>query len=143
MQNNTATALHTQLPQTGHGSIDGDHDELLNLVIEIPGLSDDELAAAFAQMHARFAEHFSMEDALMEAGDFSSKQCHLDEHVAVLKSFGEVSTLLDGGNFQTARAMATQLIKWLPEHIDALDRHLAKFVFQQRTGGAPILLHRR
>lgn len=142
MQHNTANALSTELPQTGHCNIDDDHDELLSLAIGIPGISDNDLLAAFGQMHARFTEHFAMEDLLMAAGDFSSRQCHLDEHAAVLQSFSEVSALLQRGMFQPARAMAKQLSKWLPEHIDALDRHLAKFVFHRQTGGAPILLHR-
>jgi len=142
MRYNTAHASPTAVPQTGYGSIDDDHDELLNLATEIIDLPDNQLPAAFDQLQASFAEHFSREDALMDAEDFSSKQCHLDEHAAVLQSFGQASALLEEGNFQPARHMAAQLIKWLPEHIDALDRQLAKFLFYRQTGGAPILLRR-
>src|SRR5207244_1227688 len=115
---------------------------LLYLATAISGIPDSELAAAFDQLHARFAEHFSKEDALMDAEDFSSRQCHLDEHAAVLQSFGQARALLQQGKLQPARNMATQLINWLPEHIDALDRQLAKFLFHRQTGGAPILLRR-
>lgn len=142
MRYDTDYALPAQAPQTGYGSIDDDHDALLNLATGILCVPDTELSAAFDQLQARFAEHFSREDALMDAEDFSSRQCHLDEHAAVLQSFAQVRVLLQEGKFQPARNMATQLIQWLPEHIDALDRQLAKFLFYRQTGGAPILLRR-
>ena len=142
MRYDTAYANCTQVPRTGHGSIDTEHDELLNLATGIQRVPDDEFAAAFDQLQARFAEHFASEDALMDTEDFSSRQCHLDEHAAVLQSFEQTSRLLHEGKLLPARKMARQLIAWLPEHVDALDRQLAKFLFMRETGGAPILLHR-
>lgn len=127
---------------TGHAQIDDDHDELLALCRDLASTTDEDLPAAFAALRARFAEHFATEDALMAPHDFSSRDCHLDEHAAVLRSFDEVGEVVQAGNLSPARRMATALTDWLPEHIDALDRHLAKFMFQRRTGGAPVLLHR-
>ncbi len=46
------------------------------------------------------------------------------------------------GKVHVARNMASSLIEWLPEHVDALDRQLAKFLFHRQTGGAPVLLRR-
>ena len=39
-----------------------------------------------------------------------------------------------------APSFADRLLEWLPEHVDALDRHLAKYIFYRKTGGAPVLL---
>jgi hemerythrin-like metal-binding protein len=119
-----------------------DHQELLGLARDLAAAADEDLAAGFEALHSRFAEHFAVEDAWMAGHDFSSRECHLDEHAAVLRSFEEVGALLRGGDLQSVRRMALALADWLPEHIDALDRHLAKFMFFQQTGGAPVLLHR-
>ena len=127
---------------TGDASIDHDHQELLRLARDLSVAADVDLAAGFEDLHKRFTEHFAAEDALMVDRDFSSRECHLDEHAAVLRSFNDVSELLRGGDLQAVRSMASELARWLPEHIDALDRHLAKFMFFQQTGGAPVVLHR-
>jgi hemerythrin len=137
----SSTALPSSLG-TGHAGIDQDHEELLALCQSLPQTLDDELPAAFHALHARFAAHFAQEDALMAQQDFSSRQCHLDEHAAVLQSFEDVGVALREGRMDPARRMGTALIDWLPEHIDALDRHLAKFMFYQQTGGAPVLIRR-
>lgn len=142
MQIHTVPARLATLPQTGYGSIDDDHDELLNLALALLNVSDEELPAAFDRLQGRFAEHFSREDLLMATADFSSRQCHLDEHAAVLQSFEQVRSLVLEGKVHVVRNMASRLIEWLPEHVDALDRQLAKFLFHRQTGGAPVLLRR-
>jgi hemerythrin len=137
----TAYALPAPLA-TGHAGIDDDHEELLALARDLALRPDAELRTGFCGLRTRFAEHFAEEDALMAGEDFSSRQCHLDEHAAVLASFEQVAERLDAGDLAPARRMATALADWLPEHIDALDRHLAKRLFQRQTGGAPVLLRR-
>ena len=79
----------------------------------------------------------------MATTEFSSKECHIDEHAAVRKSFEEVLAAIQDGKPEVATRFAQQILAWLPEHADALDRHLTKQLFHQQTGGAPVLLHRR
>ena len=128
---------------TGHARLDEDHEALFALCGACESAEDAQLESALLDLQARFTEHFAEEDALMAGEDFSSRQCHLDEHAAVLQSFVDVVAALRSGEREAARRMARALSDWLPEHIDALDRHLAKFLFQRRTGGAPLLLRRR
>jgi hemerythrin-like metal-binding protein len=127
---------------TGDAGIDDDHEELFALAAGVATGPDEQVEPAFLALQARFAEHFAREDALMADEDFSSRQCHLDEHAAVLQSFEQTAALLRKGQRESARRMAKALADWLPEHIDALDRHLAKRLFHRRTGGAPVLFHR-
>jgi len=47
MRYNTAHASPPAVPRTGYGSIDDDHDELLNLATATLDLSDNQLPAAF------------------------------------------------------------------------------------------------
>lgn len=128
--------------KTGHTSIDDDHEELLALTRAVARLQDAQLPGGFNELHTAFARHFASEDALMAQVEFSSRECHLDEHAAVLRSFEEVVGCLRGGDLQAARRMTQAIEDWLPEHIDALDRHLAQFMFRQQTGGARVLLQR-
>lgn len=138
----SATPSHFCSLATGHGQIDDDHDALMAASLALRDAPVKEFASGFAALHADFSEHFAIEDALMAQHDFASRQCHLDEHAAVLRSFEEVERLLRAGQPDPARRMAAEIVNWLPEHIDALDRHLAKFLFHRKTGGAPVLLHR-
>lgn len=136
-------ATTTNLPQTGQLLLDDDHDELCRLIDGADAAPDAELPAHLSALQGEFARHFAVEDRLMAPHDFSSRQCHLDEHAAVLASFDGVLARLPEGDTATARRMVRELRRWLPEHIDALDRHLAKFIFHRRTGGAPVQIVRR
>lgn len=138
----TAPATLPAALATGHATIDDDHEELMAQARRVASLPDEQVAEAFHALRDRFAAHFAEEDALMADVDFSSRDCHLDEHAAVLQSFEGVAAQLREGQPEAARRMAQALVDWLPEHIDALDRHLAKFLFHRRTGGAPVLFRR-
>ncbi|WP_077002799.1 bacteriohemerythrin [Variovorax sp. KK3] len=127
---------------TGHAQFDDDHDALMAASLELRVASDEAFDAGFAALHAHFADHFATEDELMATHDFASRECHLDEHAAVLRSFDEARQLLREGRREPARRMTAEIVNWLPGHIDALDRQLAKFLFHRRTGGAPVLLRR-
>ena len=70
--------------------------------------------------------------------------CHLDEHAAVLRSFGEVREILAGeGRPGLGQHLAGELLRWLPEHVHAMDAGVAASRSKQRFGGAPLVLHRK
>jgi len=131
-----------QLIQTGHAILDADHESLAALIDALRTASAAQLLEAFDALHAELREHFATEDALMAPYNFSSRECHLDEHAAVLRSFDEVRPAIASGQIILAQRFAAELERWLPEHVDALDRNLAKFLFFRETGGAPVLLAR-
>lgn len=129
-------------PPIGYARLDEDHDEFVGLVSRLRHAGSEDVLAAHAALHDHAIQHFAFEDSLMGPHDFASKECHLDEHAAVLHSFDEVRTALLAGNAAVAARFADHLLEWLPAHVDALDRQLAKFIFYRETGGAPVLLHR-
>ena len=137
----TASATPDTL-QLGHQRLDADHDEFIALAQQLRQAGADNVVAAHDALAAHARAHFALEDSLMAPHDFASKECHVDEHAAVLASFDEVRTVLLQGRTELAARFADRLIAWLPEHVDALDRHLAKFIFFQQTGGAPVLIRR-
>jgi hemerythrin len=129
-------------PSIGHARLDDDHAEFIDLVRCLGRATGDGVLAAFDALHAHAIGHFAYEDDLMAPHDFASKECHVDEHAAVLKSCEDVRAAILSGRTDIAARFADRLAAWLPEHVDALDRHLAKFIFYRQTGGAPVLLHR-
>ena len=131
-----------EIMQIGHDRLDDDHEEFVAIAVRLRDATGEAVLPAFAALHAHARAHFAMEDELMAPHDFASKECHVDEHAAVLQSFEEVGAALHAGQSALAARFAAQLLAWLPEHVDALDRHLAKFIFFKQTGGAPVLLRR-
>ena len=79
----------------------------------------------------------------MESTGFPPRQCHMDEHDAVLKSVHEVQAYLrEGGDVHNGRRLARELTKWFPGHADYMDSALAQWISKQRTGGAPVVIRR-
>jgi hemerythrin len=129
-------------PRIGHPQMDEDHEHFLVLIANVQAAPVDERLSAFDTLFAHARTHFAAEDEIMAPHDFASKECHVDEHRAVLVSFGEVRQALVDGRIDVLSSFLGQLAAWLPEHVDALDRQLAKFVFFKQTGGAPVLIRR-
>lgn len=73
---------------------------------------------------------------------FPPRDCHIDEHAAVLKSVHEVQALLAEGNVQACRALVLALVNWFPGHATHLDSALAHWLSKQRFGGKPVVLRR-
>ena len=129
--------------EVGHDEMDATHREFVSCVDALLRAPDDELAArleAFAE-HAR--RHFAEEDEAMRRGAYDAGGCHIDEHAAVLRSLDQVRQALREGRPAVVRAFAEALADWFPEHARVMDLGLARWMAQQRLGGAPILVRRR
>ncbi len=94
---------------------------------------------AFA-VHAR--QHFAAEDAWMAETAFPPRQCHIDEHAAVLRSVAEVQALVAAGNTAIVASLADELARWFPRHADHLDSALAAWMCKQRWNARPVVLRR-
>ena len=81
---------------------------------------------------------------------FPPRDCHIDEHAAVMKSVRDVQALLASADDNcreqahlTARALALALQDWFPGHATHLDSALSHWMCMQRHGGKPVVLRRR
>ena len=54
------------------------------------------------------------------------------------RSVKDVQSLVAAGELPVARALAFELTRWFPEHTDAMDRGLAKWLVKVRLGGEPV-----
>src|SRR4051812_31219852 len=77
----------------GRADLDGDHDRLFALLAALQACRDADLGSRLADFGAEAKAHFAHEDRLMESADFATKDCHVQEHAAVLASLAEVRDL--------------------------------------------------
>ncbi len=69
----------------GYAPMDHTHEEFVRCVAALQRANDDELPAALAAFADHARRHFDEEDHWMAQTQFPARQCHIDEHAAVLK----------------------------------------------------------
>lgn len=126
----------------GFGPMDATHEEFVRCVTAVQRASAAELPAAMEALASHLREHFAQEDQWMRETGFPPRDCHIDEHAAVLKSVEEVQALLAAGDVDEPRRLADALADWFPGHADYLDSALAHWLCKRRLGGKPVVLRR-
>ncbi|MES2980204.1 MAG: hemerythrin domain-containing protein [Pseudomonadota bacterium] len=126
----------------GYGPIDHIHEEFVVLVDALLAATDERVAVALTAVHVHSREHFASEEQWMQETDFPARDCHADEHAAVLQSMEVVTRRVAGGDFEAGRHLARALADWFPGHADYLDSALAHWMCQKHLGGKPVLLRR-
>ena len=102
----------------------------------------EQLPELLDAMQAHLQSHFDQENQWMTETAFPPRDCHIDEHSAVLKSVGEVKALLGMGNARVCRDLVTALADWFPGHATHLDSALAHWMCKRSLGGKPVVLRR-
>lgn len=126
----------------GYGPIDTVHEEFVGLLGRLQGADDASLPALLDQFAEHCTRHFEMENGWMIESEFPPRECHIDEHAAVLASVQEVRGLLAQGDVAICRELVTQLADWFPKHADQLDSALAHWMTKKRLGGKPVVVRR-
>jgi len=127
----------------GFGEMDATHEEFVERVDAVMKADDASIPHALGALAEHLRSHFAEEREWMKSTGFPAAACHLDEHDAVLRSVNEVQSLVATGELGVARALAFELTRWFPQHTDAMDRGLAKWMVKARLGGEPIVLQYR
>ena len=70
----------------GFKKLDDDHQGFVNIIQRMQEAPLHELAGLLDQFESIARSHFDLENRMMEDTQFPPKQCHIDEHDAVLKS---------------------------------------------------------
>ena len=128
--------------QLGYGPIDHIHEEFVVLVDALLAAPDERVAAALAAVHVHSREHFASEEQWMQETDCPARDCHANEHAAVLQSMEGVTRRVAGGDFEAGRHLARALADWFPGHAYYLDSALAHWMCKKRLGGKPVVLRR-
>ena len=126
----------------GFTPMDEIHHEFVELVSQLQTAPEAELPALLEAFILHAQKHFDEEKAWMVETDFPARECHIDEHAAVMNSVLEVRGLLAEGNTTLCRELADELARWFPGHADYLDSALSHWMCQKRLGGKPVVLRR-
>lgn len=130
----------------GYEKMDDTHRDFVVKVDALLQAPDETLLARLDEFIAHAEAHFGEEAEWMNSTDFPPRQCHIDEHDAVMKSLREVQALLvladNPRRFEITRSLAQELVRWFPGHADYLDSALAQWMVKRLYGGAPVVLRR-
>lgn len=126
----------------GYQPMDRIHAEFDALLLRARAPGTPDWLPLLTELDAHMRSHFAAEDAWMTETDFPPRDCHIDEHAAVLKSSAEVLELARQGNFNAAPSFVQALADWFPGHADHLDSALAAWMCKRQFGGKPVVLHR-
>ncbi len=126
----------------GYGAMDDTHREFVTIVDALLQCEDAALESHL-EAFARHAEsHFAEEDGWMQKTGFPPRDCHIEEHAAVLKSVTQVLELVREGDSAEGRRLAAALADWFPGHAFHLDSALAQWMVKQSHGGKPVVIRR-
>jgi hemerythrin len=126
----------------GDPEMDAVHEEFVACIAAVTNAGPQEVADAFAALEHQAKSHFEMEDTWMRGNDFPAKDCHIDEHAAVMASIVGVRKRVDAGDVSAAYDIAQALADWFPGHADYLDSALAAWMCKRRWGGKPVVIRR-
>lgn len=126
----------------GFPEMDTEHRDFVVCVHALQTAGADTVGARLAEFAEHAQRHFGAEDRWMEETNFPARQCHIDEHAAVMKSVGEVQALVAAGNTGIVRSLADELARWFPGHADYLDSALAAWMCKQRWNAKPVVIRR-
>ena len=127
----------------GYGPMDAVHQEFVDLVAQLQTAPETDLPRCLDVFAAHAQAHFDLEDGWMRDTEFPARDCHVDEHAAVLRSVHEVREVLAKGDVANCRRLADELARWFPGHADYLDSALAAWMCKRLYGARPVVLRRR
>lgn len=126
----------------GYGPMDVHHQAFVEVVSALQVAAAPELPARLDAVAAHLQAHFDEEERWMDQTGFPARECHADEHAAVLRSVRQVQALLAQGDDRECRRLADELARWFPGHADYMDAALAHWMCKRRLGGKPVVLRR-
>jgi hemerythrin len=128
--------------ELGYAPMDRIHAEFEALLLRARTARADEWVSLLSEIDAHLRSHFEAEDGWMVETEFPPRDCHMDEHAAVLKSSAEVLELARQGDVGPAPSFVASLADWFPGHAAYLDSALAAWMCKRQFGGRPVVLHR-
>jgi hemerythrin len=126
----------------GYAPMDGEHRDFVVCVRALQQAEPDQVLARLDDFAVHAERHFGAENTWMEETEFPARQCHIDEHAAVLKSVAEVRAVVAAGNTAIVRSLADELARWFPGHADYLDSALAAWMAKRRWNAKPVIIRR-
>jgi hemerythrin len=124
----------------GFDPMDRVHREFVQAVASVQTADAEGMPMAMQQLLDHALAHFGQEDEWMNSTQFPARECHINEHAAVVQSLREAMQLLSGGDVEVCRRVADELARWFPGHADFLDAALSHWMCKLNLGGKPVVL---
>jgi hemerythrin-like metal-binding protein len=109
----------------GLPSMDDTHEEFFGLLARVIQAPDGLLLQEWQEIIAHTDAHFAREDGWMRSTGFSSSNCHIGQHHAILSIMKEGGVRGAAGELTLVRQMAHELGIWFPQHVQSMDAALA------------------
>jgi hemerythrin len=111
----------------GIGEIDSHHRQFVQLLSATSRQEDSALfIKSFHELNEHLIQHFSAEEKMMDACDFSARAEHKGEHRRILGEMNQFKRQLDRGRTVMARAYVSEnLPRWFGLHVTTMDSALA------------------
>jgi hemerythrin len=126
----------------GYAPMDDEHRDFVVCVRALQQAAPEQVLARLDDFAVHAERHFGAENRWMEETEFPARQCHIDEHAAVMKSVAEVRAVVAAGNTGIVRSLADELARWFPGHADYLDSALAAWMAKRRWNAKPVIIRR-
>lgn len=128
----------------GFAPMDRTHEEFYRVAFDLLTCVQESALTALDAFEQHAVEHFTQEEDWMRSTEFPPRDCHIDEHAAVLSSVRDVRAGIAAGTLPvtTVHDLAQHLFQWFPGHADYLDSALAAWMTKRTLGGKPVILRR-
>lgn len=126
----------------GHSQMDDEHEEFARLVLALEHAPEHSLLSCLEAVITHATTHFAHEDKWMNDLLFPARQCHTDEHSAVLRSAAGIRARAVAGDLAAVRLFAQELGTWFPAHVQHLDSALSTWICKQAWNAQPLAFHR-
>ena len=122
--------------------MDDEHLAFVKMIEQMQNAPAVDLPKLLGQFADVARAHFDTENKMMEETQFPPRQCHIDEHTAVLNSVTEVQALLAKGHLNIGVSLVNELAQWFPAHVTHLDSALSHWICKKQLGGKPVVIKR-
>lgn len=117
----------------GIAEVDYEHREMIELINELyasltAGANVEEIAGFLAEVHARIAAHFALEESLMQRIAYPAYAAHKDDHERLLDDILDLLDRVEARGAFDADELARRLDDWFTIHSRNHDARLHAFV---------------
>jgi hemerythrin-like metal-binding protein len=105
--------------------MDDTHEEFFQILAALIAAPDSEVVEHWSELVTHTHAHFAREDQWMKDTGFSSTNCHISQHHAVLEVMRETLARGRAGETTLVRQVAHELGSWFPQHVQGMDAALA------------------
>jgi hemerythrin len=126
--------------RTGVGSIDHEHEELIDLINELHGVlqaKEDkaEVEDVLGELHGKIGSHFALEEKVMRDMGYGEVDDHTEEHNKLLSEILDIADAVHHDeNYDYMTRLEKEVQSWFTVHFAGMDARLNKILAAAANG---------